>query len=150
IRIDPHNLDLTSNQTLITDGSGLTDFFTNATSITPVFGDPDSIYLADEPGNVGGALPGQIWKINLVTGAQSRFGPMFPTAGFEAHIDRIAVDPATGNLYAETIGGDGAAGSLVLVGPDSFTEISTHDKFIGNNGIAVKPDGTVIYIPTIS
>jgi sugar lactone lactonase YvrE len=150
IRIDPNNLDINTNQTLITDGSGLADFFTNATGIAPVFGDPDSIYLADEPGNVGGTLPGQIWKINLLTGEQSRFGPMFPTSGFEAHVDRIAVDPTTGNLYAETIGGDGAAGSLVLVGPDSFTEISAHDKFIGNNGIAVKPDGTAIYIPTIS
>src|SRR5207237_4854009 len=41
-------------------------------------------------------------------------------------------------------------GSIVLIGPESLTEISVHDKFIGNNGIAVKPDGTGIYIPTIA
>ncbi|HLJ94855.1 MAG TPA: hypothetical protein VKU02_16885 [Gemmataceae bacterium] len=150
VRIDPNNLDITSNQTLITDGSGWADFFTNPTGIAPVVGDPDSIYVGDEPGNVGGNLPGQIWKVNIQTGAQSRFGPMFPTSGFEAHLDRIAVDPRTGNLYASTIGGDGTAGSLVLVGPDSLTELSAHDKLIGDNGIAVSLDGSVIYIPTIA
>jgi len=75
---------------------------------------------------------------------------MFPTTGEQAHPDRIAVDPTTGNLYAIAIGEFGNAGSLLLVGPDSFTEISARDKFIGCNGIAVKPDGTVIYIPTIA
>lgn len=150
VRIDPNNLDINSNQTLITDGSGLADFFTNPTGLAPVVGDPNSVYVGDEPGNVGGSLPGQMWKVNLQTGEQSRFGPLFPTSGFEAHPDRIAVDPTTGNLYVAAIGGDGTAGSLVLVSPDSLTQISAHDKFIGNNGITVSPDGTTVYIATIA
>jgi sugar lactone lactonase YvrE len=150
VRIDPNNLDLASNQTLITDGIGLGDFFTNPTGIAPVIGDPSSIYVNDEPGNVGGSSAGQVWKINVQTGEQSRFGPMFPVLGVKAHPDRIAVDPTTGNLYAITIGEFGNAGSLLLVGPDSFTEISSQDKFIGDNGIAVRPDGLMIYVPTIA
>jgi hypothetical protein len=150
VRIDPNNADFNTNQTLITDGSGLADLFTNPTGIAPVFGDPNSIYVGDEPGNVGGRFAGQVWKVNLQTGEQARFGPMFPTTGEQAHPDRIAVDPTTGNLYAITIGEYGNAGSLVLVGPDSLTEISARDQFIGCTGIAVKPDGTVIYIATIA
>jgi hypothetical protein len=150
VRIDPNNPDLSTNQTLITDGSRMGDGFTNPVGLAPVLGDPNSLYVGDEPGNVRGSFSGQVWKVNLLTQAQSRFGPQFPTTGAEAHPDRIAVDPTTGNLYASTIGEFGTDGSIVRVDADSLTAISAHDKFVGNNGIRVSPDGTTIYVPTIA
>ncbi|HLJ95841.1 MAG TPA: CHRD domain-containing protein, partial [Gemmataceae bacterium] len=145
VRVDPN----TGAQKLITDGS-------NGGFIVPVGmaqGPGDSIYIADEPGQIQGTDLGKVWLVNLDTGQQTLVSSNNSTQGVRFnHPQDIAVD-GTGNLLVLNGGNNGFSGDVVRINPQ--TGVQTLVSFFsgwdhgGVDGIEVNRDG-VIYVGALS
>lgn len=137
VRIDPTN----GHQTLITSGGG----FTVPVGMASAPG--NNIYVADEPGNVGGSDPGKIWLVSLDTGRQTLVSSNNSTQGmlFNHPVD-IAVD-GSGNILVGNTGSasNNYAGSVIRVNPQTGvqTPVSSFSAATGLDSIEVGQDGTI-------
>jgi sugar lactone lactonase YvrE len=135
VKIDPN----TGTQTIIISDNA-TGGFTVPVGMAPAGG--DNVYLADEPGGYAGNSTGQVWEINLDTGAQT----LFSQGGLFNHPVDVAVDPS-GNIIVANTGGpaNDVAGSIFRINPQTRAQslITTFGPYSGTDSIAVGENGTI-------
>ncbi|HLJ95832.1 MAG TPA: Ig-like domain repeat protein [Gemmataceae bacterium] len=140
VRIDPN----TGQQTLVTDGSS--GGFTVPVGMAPAPG--NSLYVADEPGNVQGSDPGKIWLVSLDTGQQTIVSSNNSSQGmlFNHPVD-ITLD-ANGNLIVGNTGSasNSYSGSILRVNPQTGVQklISSFGADTGLDSVEVSRDGTIL------
>ncbi|HLJ95264.1 MAG TPA: hypothetical protein VKU02_18950 [Gemmataceae bacterium] len=137
VRIDP----ATGAQKLLTDGSdGGFSVPVGMVRASPL---GNSLYVADEPGNVQGPDPGNLWAIDVGTGQQR----LLVHGGLLDHPTDVARDSA-GNLLVANTGGaaDGYAGSVVRVNPQTGVQtlVTTFGPDSGIDSLTVGRDGTIL------
>src|SRR5207253_8346916 len=99
VRVDP----ITGAQKLITDGRS--GGFSIPVGMAQ--GPGNTVYVADEPGNVQGTDPGKIWLVNLDTGQQTIISSNNRTQGvLFNHPQDMALD-GSGGLYVLNGGNNG-------------------------------------------
>jgi hypothetical protein len=113
-----------------------------------VAGPGNTLYVADEPGNVQGADPGAIWQVNLDTGEQT----LIAHGGLLDHPSDLAIAP-NGDLLVGNTGyaGNRYTASVVRVNPQTGEQalVTTFSSCTGLDSLDVGPDGT-IYVGAIS
>src|SRR5579871_408036 len=140
VRIDPN----TGQQTLVTDGSS--GGFIVPVGMAPAPG--NSLYVADEPGNVQGSDPGKIWLVSLDTGQQTIVSSNNSSQGmlFNHPVD-ITLD-ANGNLIVGNTGSasNSYSGSILRVNPQTGVQklISSFGADTGLDSVEVSRDGTIL------
>jgi hypothetical protein len=145
VRVDPN----TGAQKLITDGSK--GGFSVPVGVTR--GPGNSMYVADEPGNILGTDPGKIWLVNLDTGDQTLVSSNNIYQGFVFDHPQDIIPDGNGNLLVLNGGINGFNGSVMRVNTQTGAQtllsyFSGLDRG-GLDSIEVGRDGT-IYIGAIS
>src|SRR5579871_2640926 len=134
----------TGQQHLITDGSSGGFSVPTGMALAP----GNSLYVADEPGNVQGADPGAIWKVNLDTGTQT----LLSHGGLLDHPQDIAI-AANGDLIVGNTGSaaNGYAGSVIRVNAQTGAQslVYSFGADTGLDSLDLGADGT-IYVGAIS
>jgi hypothetical protein len=110
-------------------------------------GPGNSVYIADEPGNVQGSQMGALWKVDVDTGIQM----VLTAAWLFNHPVDVAVDQS-GNILVLSTGnqGNSYAGNVVRVDPATCAQslVTSFGPDSGCDSMTVGVDGT-IYIGTI-
>jgi hypothetical protein len=135
VRIDPNS----GAQTVVVPDSA-TGGFTMPVGMVPA--GEDSVYLADEPGGFSGSNTGQLWKVNLDTGAQT----LISQGGLFNHPVDVALDPS-GNIIVANTGSpaNDTAGSIIRIDPQTHAQylITTFGPFSGTDSVEVGENGTI-------
>ncbi|HLJ93973.1 MAG TPA: hypothetical protein VKU02_12365, partial [Gemmataceae bacterium] len=112
VRVDPN----TGVQKLISDGSSGGFSIAVGMGQVPNNGDPNNLYVADEPGNVQGSDPGKVWKININTGVQTIISQNGSQGFLFNHPVDMAVE-ASGSILVVNTGAGGFNGNVFRIDP---------------------------------
>src|SRR5439155_27357422 len=116
-------------------------------------GPGNTLYVADEPGHIGGTDLGKVWRINLDSGQQSLLSSNNSTQGYLFNHPQDVVVNNTGDLFLVNGGNNGFAGTLFRVnaqtGVQSLVSFFAGSDHGGLDSLELGRDG-LLYVGAIA